>query len=83
MRSSQGKTRKRYQDGAERARRKTANFAMISAYRKAMRYVVVTGKTEKRYQDGAERGGKKDCKFCDDLDVSADNADIRSLRDKT
>ena len=44
------------------------------------RYAVVTGKTEKRYQEGAERDEKKDCKFCDDLGVSAGNADMRSLQ---
>ena len=26
---------------------------------------------------------EEDCKFCDDFGISADNADIRSLRDKT
>lgn len=60
------------------------NFAMISAYRQARsicgRHKV---RREKRYQDGAESGEKKDCEFYDDLDVSADNADIRSSQGKT
>ena len=84
MWSLQVKLKKDIKTGRRGAGRRTANFAMILTCRRTMpiygRYEI---RREKRYQDGAERGEKRDCKFCDDFGISAGNADMRSLRDKT
>ena len=78
MWSLQVRREKRYQDGEGGARRRTANFAMISVYRRA-RSICGHQKVrrEKRYQDGAERDEKKDCKFCDDFGISAGKVNTR------
>ena len=84
MRSLQVRLKKDIKTERRGAGRRTANFAMILTCRRTMpiygRYEI---RREKRYQDGAERGEKKDCKFCDDLDVSAGKVDMRSSQGKT
>ena len=80
MRSLQVRLKKDIKTERRGARRRTANFAMISAYRKAMRYAVVTGKTEKRYQDGAGDAGRGTANFAMISECRRGNTDIRSLQ---
>ena len=64
MRSLQVKLKKDIKTERRGARRRTANFAMISVYRRTMpicgRYEI---RREKRYQDGAERDERKGERF--------------------